>query len=93
MASIDINTFTKQEALNRSIPYYTDAKAVAVNTDVTECRAVYIGTTQSVDLKINGSWYEFQGATAGDIIPVAAVAARKNSGGDAPDAGDIVFLY
>jgi hypothetical protein len=57
-------------------------------------RAVWIGTTQSIDLYVvsTGAWVTFQGATAGTIIPVQASGARITSGPASPNAGDIVFL-
>lgn len=58
------------------------------------CKAVWIGTTQSVDFSFDGtSWVTFQGATAGTVLPIQAVGARITSGSAAPAAGDIVFLY
>ncbi len=56
-------------------------------------RGVWVGTTQSIDLYVNGSWILFQGATAGTLIPVQALGARKDAGSAAPSAGDILFLY
>lgn len=58
-----------------------------------ECRGVWVGTTQSIDIYVNGAWVTFQGATAGTIIPIKATGARKTSGAAAPSSGDIVFLY
>lgn len=55
-------------------------------------RAVWIGTTQSIDFYINGNWITFQGATAGSVIPIQALGARITAGSAAPNAGDIVFL-
>lgn len=58
------------------------------------CRGVWIGTTQSLDFSFDGSaWVTFQGATAGTIIPIQVVGARKTAGSAAPTAGDVVFLY
>jgi len=58
------------------------------------CRGVWVGTTQSLDLSLDGStWVTFQGAVAGTIISAQAVGARKTTGSAAPDAGDVVFLY
>lgn len=57
-------------------------------------RAVWVGTTQSIDLFVvqTGAWVTFQGATAGTLIPIQASGARKTAGSAAPTAGDIVFL-
>lgn len=57
-------------------------------------RAVWIGTTQSIDLFVvqTGAWVTFQGATAGTLIPIQASGARKTAGSAAPSSGDIVFL-
>jgi hypothetical protein len=38
-------------------------------------------------------WVTFKGATAGTVIPIQVVGARKTAGSSAPDAGDVVFLY
>lgn len=56
-------------------------------------RGVWIGTTQSIDLFVNGAWVTFQGATAGTLIPIQAAGARITSGPASPAAGDVVFLY
>ena len=57
-------------------------------------RGIWIGTTQSIDLCLDGSsWVLFQGATAGTILPIQAVGARKTAGSAAFDAGDCVFVY
>lgn len=57
-------------------------------------RAVWIGTTQSLDFSFDGStWVTFQGATAGTVIPLQAVGVRLTSGSANPAAGDVVFLY
>lgn len=70
------------------------AVSITVATaDRSECRGVWVGTTQSIDLYINGAWILFQGATAGTVIPVRAKGARKTAASAAPTAGDIVFLY
>jgi len=63
------------------------------NTNHTICRGVYIGTAQDIDLYINEAWVLFQGVIAGSILPVQATGARKNSDGEAPASGDIVFLH
>ncbi len=71
------------------------AIAVTVNTAGFEpCRGVYIGTSQNLDFSFDGTtWIAFQGCVAGSVIPIMPVGVRKTSGGSAPDAGDIVFLY
>lgn len=56
-------------------------------------RAVWVGTTQSIDLYINGAWETFQGATAGTEIDVQATGARITSGPANPNVGDVLFLY
>jgi len=62
--------------------------------DRDRCRGVWIGTTQSLDFSFDGTtWVTFQGATAGTVIPVQVVGARKTAAGAAPSAGDVVFLY
>jgi hypothetical protein len=59
-----------------------------------ECRGVWIGVTQSLDFSFDGStWVLFKGATAGTLLPIRVVGARKTAGSAAPDAGDVVFLY
>lgn len=66
-----------------------------------ECRGIFVGTTQSIDLYVQNvltnagtyGWVTFAGATAGTILPIMAKGARKTSGAAAPDAGDIIFLY
>lgn len=72
----------------------TDAVSIT-DADATHtlCRGVWVGVSQSLDLYVNGAWILFKGATAGTIIPVQAIGARKNAGSAAPDAGDVVFLY
>lgn len=72
--------------------------AVSITTNVStqsNSRAVWIGTTQSIDLYIvdQAAWITFQGATAGTLLPIQASGARKTAGSAAPSAGDIVFLY
>jgi len=58
------------------------------------CRAVYIGTTQSLDFSFDGTtWVLFQGATAGTILQIQVYGARKTAGAAAPTTGDVVFLY
>lgn len=64
-----------------------------------ECRGIFIGTTQSLDLYVmtdatgTYAWVPFVGATAGTVLPVMAKGARKTSGSAAPDSGDVLFLY
>ena len=78
------DTVSAQQAVS-----ITDAAATHNRT-----RAVWIGTTQSLDFSFDGStWVTFQGATAGTVIPVQIVGARVTSGAAAPSAGDVVFLY
>lgn len=69
--------------------------SVTVNTATArKCRGVWIGVTQSLDFSFDGStWVLFKGATAGTVIPIQVVGARKTAGSAAPDAGDVVFLY
>ncbi len=67
----------------------TDANATHVRT-----RAVYVGTTQSIDLSFDGStWITFKAAVAGMVYAVQVVGARVSSGPSNPASGDIVFLY
>lgn len=71
--------------------------AVSITDNVTThgyTRAVWVGTTQSIDLFVvqTGAWVTFQGATAGTLIPIQVSGARKTAGSAAPSAGDIVFL-
>jgi hypothetical protein len=71
-----------------------DAVSITANsTTSVQCRAVWIGTTQGIDLYVNGAWVTFQGAQAGTIIPIHATGARKTAAGASPSSGDIVFLY
>jgi hypothetical protein len=59
-----------------------------------KCRAVYIGTSQSCDFSYDGTnWVTFQGLVAGTVLPIQAVGVRVTSGGGAPVAGDIIFIY
>lgn len=72
--------------------------ALSITTNVStqnRCRAVWIGTTQSVDFFFSDSsaWVTFQGATAGTLLPIQVTGARKTAGTAAPTSGDIVFLY
>lgn len=83
----NINQEITQPALN--------AVSITVATAVAaRCRAVWVGTTQSIDLSFDGTtWVTFQGATSGTIIPARVVGARKTAAAAAPTAGDILFLY
>lgn len=74
-------------------PAYAGLSITDTNTSHSKCRAVWVGTSQSIDFYINGAWVTFQGASAGSIIPIQATGARITSGSTAPAAGDIVFLY
>lgn len=66
----------------------------AATATADRCRAVWVGTSQSLDFSFDGTtWVLFQGATAGTVIPVQVVGARKTAGSAAPTAGDVVFLY
>lgn len=69
--------------------------AVTVNTVLPTARAVYVGIAGDYDFSADGAstWVKFTGCAAGSIIPIAATAARANSGGGAPSTGAIVFLY
>ena len=69
--------------------------SITANTAAADrCRGVWVGTTQSLDFSFDGTtWVVFQGATAGTIIPIQVVGARKTAAGAAPTAGDVVFLY
>ena len=70
--------------------------ATGITTNATthdECRAIYVGTDDSYDFYINGSWVKFKNANEGSILPVRATGARISSGSTAPSTGDIVFLY
>lgn len=59
-----------------------------------KCRAVYIGTSQSLDFSYDGTnWVTFQGLVAGTIIPIQTVGVRLTSGGGAPLSKDVVFIY
>ena len=69
--------------------------SITVNTaDRTRSRAVWIGTTQSLDFSFDGTnWITFAGCTAGTLLPLQVVGARKTAAGAAPSAGDVIFLY
>ena len=59
-----------------------------------KCRAVYIGVSQSLDLSYDGvNWVTFKGLVAGTVLPIQAVGVRVTSGGGAPNAGDVNFIY
>jgi hypothetical protein len=69
--------------------------SITSNTAVhSRCRGVWIGVSQSLDFSFDGkTWVLFKGCTAGTVLPLQVVGARKNAGSAAPDAGDVVFLY
>ena len=69
--------------------------SITANTAAAQrCRGVWIGVTQDLDFSLDGStWVLFKGCSAGTVLPLQVVGARKNSGSAAPDAGDVVFLY
>jgi hypothetical protein len=71
------------------------AAAVTSNAATqSRCRAVWIGTTQSLDFSFDGStWVTFAGSTAGTILPIQVVGARITSGAANPGSNDVVFLY
>lgn len=57
-------------------------------------RGVWIGTTQSLDFSFDGTnWITLAGCTAGTLLPIQVVGARKTAAGASPSAGDVVFLY
>lgn len=67
---------------------------VVATADRPRCRGVYVGVAQSLDFSFDGStWVLFKGTTAGSVLPIRVVGARKTAGSAAPDAGDVVFLY
>lgn len=72
-----------------------DAVPVTVATaDRDRCRAVWIGTSQSLDFCFDGvTWVTFAGITAGTILPFQAIGVRKSSDLSAPATNDVVFLY
>lgn len=73
---------------------YEALSVTDANATHPRCRAVYIGTAQSLDFSLDGTtWVKFQNCVAGTILPIQVVGARKNAGSAAPDAGDVVFLY
>ena len=81
-------------ALNPVAPAVDVSSITVATATATKCRAVWIGTTQSLDFSFDGTtWVTFQGATAGTILPIQVVGARKTAASAAPTAGDIVFLY
>jgi hypothetical protein len=70
------------------------------NATHSQCRGVYVGTTQSIDLYVQNDfsdtsfgWITFSNVNAGSILPIMAKGARKTSDTSAPSAGDVVFLY
>ena len=72
-------------------------KAVSITSNINaqiRCRAVYIGTAQSLDFSFDGStWVTFQGLVAGEIYNFQVVGVRLTAAGANPNAGDVVFLY
>lgn len=79
---------------DKIIPATAATSITDASANKTRCRAVWVGTSQSLDFSFDGStWVTFQGASAGSIIPVQVVGARITSGSAAPAAGDVVFLY
>lgn len=63
-------------------------------TTYDKCRAVYIGTSQSLDFSFDGStWITFQGCVAGTTLDIEALACRLTAAGANPNANDVVFLY
>jgi len=71
------------------------ALAITVNTVVGTCRGVYIGVTGDYDFSFDGTstWVTFKNCQNGSVLPIAATAARANSGGGAPATNAIVFIY
>ena len=64
------------------------------NLTHSKCRAVYIGTAQSLDFSFDGvNWVTFQNLVASIVLPIQAVGVRITSGAAAPNAGDVVFIY
>lgn len=83
-----------QQSLDRKSSGIDAADIADTNATHAKCRGVWIGTTQSLDFSFDGStWVTFQGATAGTIIPIMVVGARKTAGSAAPTTKDVVFLY
>ena len=75
-------------------PGYFGVSVTVDTATARRCRGVWVGVSQSLDFSFDGStWVLFKGATAGTVIPVQVVGARKTAGSAAPDAGDVVFLY
>lgn len=88
-----------QEGVNNTQPSDTNISITDNLSTHAECRAVYIGTAQDIDLYVQSdlaqtyAWVKFQGVVAGTVLPVMAKGARKTAASAAPTAGDIVFLY
>lgn len=73
---------------------YTGVSITDTLTVHSKCRAVWVGTSQSLDFSFDGStWVTFQGSTGGTLIPIQVVGVRITSGAGTPAAGDVVFLY
>lgn len=88
------NSFAFLNPANDPTVSAVDATPITDNATTHQIsRAIWVGTTQSIDLYVNGAWETFQGATAGTEIDVQATGARKTSASAAPSAGDILFLY
>lgn len=84
----------EQDYLMKMKPSIHGASITSANATQSKCQGVWIGVTQSLDFSFDGStWVLFKGATAGTVIPISVVGARKTAGSAAPDAGDVVFLY
>ncbi len=95
---LSFKAFAAQDTLvNRNDVFPASGAVSVTSTSVTtysRSRAVWVGTTQSLDFTFDGTnWITFQGATAGSVIPVQVLGARITSGAAAPAAGDVVFLY
>lgn len=63
------------------------------NTTHARPKGVYVGVAGSYDFNDGEAWVKFTAAVAGSTLPIRPKGVRKNGGGGAPDAGDIVFLY
>ena len=72
-----------------------DAVSVtASSADQQKSRGVWIGVTQSLDFCFDGTtWLTFKGCTAGTLLPLQVVGARKTAAGAAPTSADVILLY